>query len=275
MTLFAMRTHQISFPGLGIGEFTVNSVAFSVFGFDIAWYALIITCGMVACVTYVSWRAKKRGISYDHILDLAIFTILFGVIGARLYYIATEWQRIGIDSFFDAINIRDGGLAIYGGIIAGGATVFLVCKFKKLHFRSMADMIYPGVMLAQAIGRWGNFMNAEAYGNETTLPWRMGINGTYYHPTFLYECIWNLIGFTLINVFFHKKKYDGQLYYFGAAWYGFGRMFIEMLRTDSMMIGDTRTNLVLGAAAFVIFTTLLIYNAIKKTNTLRKDIKLT
>ncbi len=239
MTAMALRQNIISFPGLGIGDFKIDSVAFSIFGVSIAWYALFITLGMVLCVVYVSLRAREKGISYDHILDFAIWTILFGVLGARFYYVMTNLTYY--DSFLEAINIREGGLAIYGGIIFGALTVNIVCLVKKMNFLMMADMIYPGVMLAQSIGRWGNFMNAEAHGGVTDLPWRMGINGVYYHPTFLYESLWNLLGFVLLNLFYKKKRYDGQIYFLGCVWYGFGRFLIESLRTDSMWMGPYST----------------------------------
>ncbi len=238
-TPLALRQSIISFPGLGIGEFRINSVAFTVFGISVAWYALFITLGMILCVVYISWRAKEKGISYDHILDMAIFTITLGILGARFYYVMTNLTHY--NSFFEAINIREGGLAIYGGIIFGALTVNIVCLVKRMNFLMMADMVYPGVMLAQAIGRWGNFMNAEAHGGVTDLPWRMGINGVYYHPTFLYESLWNLLGFAILNIFYKKKKYDGQIYFLGSMWYGFGRMLIEALRTDSMWMGPYST----------------------------------
>jgi len=283
-----LRITKISFPGLGIGEFDVDSVAFSPFGVDIAWYALIITIGMVACVAFACYMAKKVGIEYDHILDMAIFTITSGIIGARLYYVIIEHDRF--ESFAEIIDIRSGGLAIYGGIIGGAIAVFLVCKFKKLRFKVVADFVYPGVMLAQAIGRWGNFMNAEAYGCATTLPWRMNLSrysdafidrmleqGYTYemlasgevgaHPAFLYESLWNIIGFcVLIFVLYKRKQYDGQIYYLGAAYYGLGRFMIESLRTDSMFVGEVRTNQILAMTAFIVYTVLLIYNAIKKTS---------
>ncbi len=283
-----LRITKISFPGLGIGEFEVDSVAMSPFGIDIAWYALIITFGMIACVAFACYMANRIGVDYEHILDMAIFTITSGIIGARLYYVMIEHDKFS--SFAEIIDIRSGGMAIYGGIIGGAIAVYLVCRFKKLRFKVVADFVYPGVMLAQAIGRWGNFMNAEAYGCATTLPWRMRLSryssafidrmleqgytqemlasgeiGA--HPTFLYESLWNIIGFcVLIFVLYKRRQYDGQIYYLGAAYYGLGRFMIESLRTDSMFVGEIRTNQIIAITAFVVYTALLIYNAIKKTN---------
>ena len=151
-----MTNHEtiISFPGLGIGEFSVNSVAFTVFGISIAWYGIIIVLGMVAAFAYAAWRAKKsEGISFDDMLDYAIFLIISGIVGARLYYVAFHG---GVSSFGDLINLRSGGLAIYGGVIGGAIAAFIVTKVKKLSFAKVTDAVLPGVMIAQAIGRWGN-----------------------------------------------------------------------------------------------------------------------
>ena len=266
-----LRISKISFPGLGIGEFNVNSVAFEIFGVEIAWYAILITLGMLCCITYVIFQAKKIGITVDDIIDYALFTIPFGVIGARLYYVLSEIENY--HSFKDVINIREGGLAIYGGIIAGTITVFVVSLVKKIDFFAFGDCVAPGVLLAQGIGRWGNFMNGEAFGYETDWFCRMGLqnyltNGVYMevHPTFLYESLWNLLGVLLVWLFakFIGKKYDGQLILLTFGWYGLGRMFIEGLRTDSLyfmksVFGETlRVSQVLAGIIFVTFAVLLI-----------------
>ena len=250
----------LSFPGLGIGEFQIDSTAFMVGSIAIKWYALIITFGIICAVAYTMFRAKAVGITPEDIFDYAIFTVPIGILGARLYYVLTTLGEGRYQSFFDVINIRDGGLAIYGGIIAGGITVFVVSKVKKIPFRVLGDCISPGLILAQAIGRWGNFTNVEAYGTVTDLPWRMSspkiardlynkgivdeagrqaiFDGTLgAHPCFLYESLWNIIGFILINLIFKKRKYDGQVMVAVFGWYGLGRMFIEGLRTDSLWIG--------------------------------------
>ncbi len=246
-------TNIISFPGLGIGEFKVNNVAFSVFGLDIAWYGIIITAGMIAAFLYASWRAVKfEGQKFDDMLDYAIYCIIFGVIGARAYYIIMDDSHYTIKQMF---ALRDGGLAIYGGIIAGALTALVVTKIKKLKFSKIADAIAPGVILAQSIGRWGNFMNGEAYGSFTDLPWRMGFTlpyGTIYvHPTFLYESLWNLLGFVLINIYYKKKKFNGEIALMCMTWYGLGRMFIEGLRTDSLYIGSIRVSQLVAFLSFI------------------------
>jgi phosphatidylglycerol:prolipoprotein diacylglycerol transferase len=235
----------LSFPGLGIDEFSINTVAFPLFGRNIVWYGIIVTLGIIAGFLYVMYRSKHEDIKSDDILDIAIYTIISAMLGARLYYVVMNLDHY--DTFLEVIAIWNGGIAIYGGIIGGALAVLIVSKIKKLKTARIYDMIAPGVMLGQVIGRWGNFVNAEAFGTQTTLPWRMGIHKIgkftyttpiYVHPTFLYESIWNAIGFVLINLYYKKKKYDGQIFLMYIVWYGFGRMFIEGLRTDSLMIGN-------------------------------------
>ena len=263
---------KISFPGLGIGEFSVNSAAFDLFGKPIAWYALIITFGMICAVAYTIYMAKKIGVDSDDIIDIALFTIPIGIFGARLYYVLTKLEDF--PTFWSVFAIWNGGLAIYGGIIAGALTVLVVCYYKKIKFVALADCISPGLILAQGIGRWGNFMNGEAFGYETDWFCRMGLQNfhtnyqlMYVHPTFLYESLWNLVGFALANLYikFVGKKYDGQIFIMVFGWYGLGRMLIEGLRTDSLYIPGTelRISQVLAGAIFVVAAALLIYFVIK------------
>lgn len=263
-----LRISTISFPGLGIGEFDVDSVAFSIGNsIDIAWYALIIVTGMIAAVAYLTWRSVKIGVCPEDILDGVIFVIPIGIIGARLYYVLTTLENY--DSLAEVINIRNGGLAIYGGIIAGTLTVIGWCRVKKMKFLALADCIAPGLILAQGIGRWGNFMNGEAYGAQTDIFCRMGLDnlytwGTeYVHPTFLYESLWNILGFILVNIFYKKKKYDGQIFLAVFGWYGLGRMLIEGLRQDSLYVGPFRISQVLAGMVFIACVAFLIYFAIK------------
>ena len=271
-----LKISTISFPGLGIGEFEVDSVAFRIGNVDIAWYALIITLGIIAAGVYTIWRANQVNITTDDIIDFLLFVVPSGIIGARLYYVLTTLENYS--SFKDVINIREGGLAIYGGILAGALAVFLVARFKKIPFLTIADCCTPGIILAQSIGRWGNFMNGEAYGYQTDLFIRMGLRNmntrydfstaemVFVHPTFLYESLWNLVGFILINIFYKHRKYDGQVFIMVFGWYGLGRMWIEGVRTDSLMIfGDTvRVSQLLAILIFVAAVAALIFFFIKK-----------
>lgn len=269
-----LRISKISFPGLGIDWFEVNSVAFSIGKMEIAWYAIIISLGIVAAVLYTMFRAKQVGITTDDILDFALIVVPSGVIGARLYYVLTKLDQY--DSFAEVINIRNGGLAIYGGIIAGGIAVYCVSKFKKVPFLVIADCCTPGIILAQSIGRWGNFMNGEAFGYATEIFCRMGLENAltgraveYVHPTFLYESLWNIIGFILVNLLLYKRRqYDGQVFLSIFGWYGLGRFFIEALRQDSLytkIFGlSFRTSQVLAAIIFLTTATIITVLAIKK-----------
>ena len=261
-----LKVSTLSFPGLGIGEFTIDSVAFTVFGREIAWYGVIITCGILLAAIYGLSRAKIEGIGTDDMLDVILASVIFSVLGARLYYVIFYGNY---KTFYDVIAIWNGGLAIYGAVIAGAITLVVMAKIKKRSPLVMLDIGAASIPLGQAIGRWGNFMNAEAYGYETTLPWRMGIveSGTtiYVHPTFFYESVWNFAGFFLLWYFYKKKKYNGQIFLMYLAWYGFGRMFIEGLRTDSLWLipNVIRVSQLLGAISFAVCAALLIFFGIK------------
>lgn len=273
-------TH-ISFPGIGITEgFDINRVAFTLpigDGLPVYWYGIIITCGIILAAYYAYYRSKNESVKTDDILDISIWTVVCGVIGARLYYVVTSLDKF-VPKPFDlwtfiknVLSFRDGGLAIYGGIIFGCAAIIIVCIIKKIDPFKVTDMAAPGVMIGQLMGRWGNFFNAEAHGGivEEGHPLyflRMGLlpnedslfETYYYHPTFLYESVWNLIGFLIINAFYKKKKFNGQISCMYLAWYGFGRMFIEGLRTDSLYVGSVRISQLVGALCFVIFGGLLV-----------------
>ncbi len=254
--------NTLSFPGLGIGEFVLNPVAFTIFGHDIMWYGIIVTFAMIVGFLVARRNAKIEKIKMDDVYDLAIFLIIFSMVGARLYYVLMRLDNY--DSFFDVIAVWNGGLAIYGGVLAGALTVFVVAKVKKIKAAKLYDMIAPGLIIGQAIGRWGNFCNAEAHGTVTDLPWRMGImyGGSpvtnYYHPTFLYESLWNVLGFVLLMLLYRKKKYDGRIAWSYVLWYGFGRFFIEGLRTDSLYLGPIRVSQGVAVLSVVLGTIFLI-----------------
>ena len=261
--------NTLSFPGIGIGEFQINETAFTVFGRGIAWYGIIVTLAIISVCSVIYAKSVKAGIRTDDILDYFIFCIVFGVVGARLYYLIFDglgnyihtdgdaWTNIR-ETFVNCIAVWRGGIAIYGGIIGVVATIFAVSKIKHIPALKILDMGGHAALLGQAIGRWGNFVNAEAYGAETDVFCRMGIKNIlgvthYYHPTFLYESLWNLIGFLVILKLIKRQKYDGQAFLWYVTWYGFGRMFIEGLRTDSLYIGSSgiRVSQLLAFCLFV------------------------
>lgn len=262
------RINYISFPGIGIGEMEIDKIAFNVFGRPIAWYGIIITIGIILAVLYVINRGKYEGVSQDDIIDYSIFVIPIAIIGARLYYVLTSLDQY--DSLLEMFAIWEGGLAIYGAVIGGALTALVVSKIKKIKILKMFDMLVPAVMIGQIIGRWGNFMNAEAHGGVTDIFIRMGIRTqymdapVYVHPTFLYESLWNLVGFLLINAYYKKKKYHGEIFYMYMAWYGIGRFFIEGLRTDSLYVGPFRISQVIGIASFVVGAFCLLFMYFKK-----------
>ena len=278
---------NVSFPGLNIAEFSINPVAFTIpifGGLEVRWYGLIITTGIILAFLYCCYRSRQEGISFDNLTDITLYTVIFAIIGARLYYVLTSLDEY--DSIMEAIAIWNGGLAIYGAIIAGALTIFIVCRIKKLPVLKLLDIAAPGVMLGQLIGRWGNFCNGEAYGgvvsqNSPLYFIRMGIypnnisgvsGMAYVHPTFLYESLWNLCGFIIINLLYKKKKFDGQIVLMYAAWYGFGRMLIEGLRTDSLYVGVFRISQVVGFICFIggtIALTVLLLKARRKELTAR------
>ena len=282
-------TNIISFPNLGLGPWTINKFLVQIGDFRIAWYGVIITIGIFAAVLLTMRRVKKHETQFtsDDVLDYALWTVLFGILGARIYYVATTWGNY--KDFWSLFAIWNGGLAIYGGLIAGAITICVVSKIKKKNPLDLLDAVVPGVMLAQAIGRWGNFFNAEAYGSilkygffgtsyETSrfagqaIPWIMTIKATedsiptYAHPTFLYESLWNVIGLVILLLLFRKKpkKFSGQLLLMYLIWYGFGRMFIEGFRTDSLFVGRIRISqlVALGCVIFgILFYVILRRNA--------------
>ena len=262
MRLFHL--HQVEFPGLG-WEFTISR-GFEIFGFKIYWYALVIALGLLLAVLYALRHAEEFKLNSDRMMDVALITIPFAFIGARLYYVLFS-DRVA--EYFanpsTILNIRDGGLGIYGGIIVAFVVGPLVCKLRKVNILSMFDIASMGFLIGQSMGRWGNFFNQEAFGGNTTLPWgmtgdiiRTGNNGAGYvldqpvHPTFLYESLWCLLGFILLHVWFKKAyRFKGQIFCGYAVWYGLGRFCIESLRTDSLMSGSMRISQLVAILAVV------------------------
>lgn len=237
----------ITFPGLGL-SFSIQRVAFQVFGKDIYWYGIIIAVGFLLAAVFCSRRAKSFGLRQEDFLDMLLCALPIGIICARIYYVifylSLYQDEQGRFLWRQAIAIWDGGIAIYGGIIGGVLTCLVVCNVKKLPFLAMADLSVLGLLIGQCLGRWGNFVNQEAYGGLCDLPWRMGltVNGAYItvHPTFLYESLWNLVGFCLLAFVLQRlRTFDGELFLCYLGWYGLGRFWIEGLRTDSLYLFNT------------------------------------
>lgn len=277
-----MNQFAVQFPKLGL-NFNISREAFVIGEFAIYWYAILIAVGAILAVIYGLNRARKYGIDPDKLLDVAIVALVSGIIGARLYYVIFNLDSYS--SFLDIINIRDGGLAIYGGLIFGILGAFIVSRFNKMKFLPALDIAAGGFFIGQAIGRWGNFVNQEAFGINTDLPFGMysdkteeylrtvgwdlfkqGINvdpTAPVHPCFLYESVLCIVGFIIILFYFKKRKFDGELFLFYCAWYGAGRGVIEGLRTDSLMVGPFRVSQVLSFAVCIIAVALIIYLRIK------------
>lgn len=237
--------HTIGFPNLGL-EFTLNRVACTVLGKDIYWYGIIICAGFILAALYVNSRTKDFGITSDNLTDCLIICVPLGIICARIYYVVFEWGYY-VQHPGEIIAIWKGGIAIYGGIIGTLIGLFVYSRVKKLSFASLCDLAAFGLLIGQCIGRWGNFVNGEAHGGPTTLPWGMTIDGqSMVHPTFLYESLWNLAGFVLLHFYSKKRRFKGEIALLYAAWYGAGRAWIEGLRTDSLYIGSVRVSQLLA-----------------------------
>lgn len=264
--------NSVGFPNLGIGPVEINPTAISIGFFKVQWYGIIIVFGMILACAYAFYRMKKLNMSLDNMLDVAIVCIPCGIVGARLYYVLTSLDEYS--SISEMFAIWNGGLAIYGGVIGGLIGIIAVCKYKRYNLLGVIDCIAPGVLIGQFIGRWGNFMNAEAFGlidkydflgisiNTSSLvennPFIMSVNGVLVHPTFLYESVWNFIGFIIINALFTKKKYDGEILLMYLTWYGLGRSIIEGFRADSLYIGMFRISQLLAFICFVLGVIILI-----------------
>ncbi len=296
-TIFAqmLDPHRIEFPNLGFG-FTIDPTAFTVFGLDIQWYGIIITLGLILAIIYVFPRMKRFGIDSDRAVDAVIGGVLGGIVGARLYYVIFNWDDYSKGSvgatLKAVINTRNGGLAIYGGIIGAFVVGFIICKLRKVRILPMLDVTVLGLLIGQGIGRWGNFVNQEAFGTNTdfflgmtggtiqrTINNAVQIGGDMYnngnpemmwekavHPCFLYESVWCILGFVILALISKKRRYDGQIFLMYMAWYGFERFFVEGLRTDSLMIGNIRVSQALSAIIFIasVIIQIVMFSRIKR-----------
>lgn len=261
----------ISFPGLGI---EINPPqGFSIGTMNIQFYGIIIALGLVLAVVYGLKRRQQFGLTEDDLLDGVLCVVPVAIICARLYFVAFSWDYYK-DHLGEIIAIWNGGIAIYGGVIGAALGILVYCKCKKLKIGAVLDIVALGFLIGQAMGRWGNFFNREAFGAETTSFLRMGLQldadryptlqTLFYHPTFLYESAWNAAGFVILHFLSKKRQYDGQIALGYVAWYGLGRTFIEGLRTDSLYIGAFRVSQVLAAISCLAAVTVLIVLAFRK-----------
>ncbi|MBQ4369806.1 MAG: prolipoprotein diacylglyceryl transferase [Oscillospiraceae bacterium] len=271
----------ISFPIFG-EKFKLNpSADFTLFNRTYYWYGLIIAFGALLALIYMMKASKRFGFKKENAIDFLLAALIPGIIGARLYYCVFYRNEAGVNPYFQdpasILYIWKGGLAIYGGIIFGVLGLVLYSKKKKYSVPAVLDLSALGVLIGQCVGRWGNFINREAYGVttdsfgnyiDTTVPWKMGLTvdgATYYvHPTFLYESLWNLVGFVLLHLISKKRRYDGQVFILYIGWYGLGRMLIEGLRSDSLMLGSMRVSKLLATILLVAAVIILLYNWIFK-----------
>ena len=248
---------------------TPNPVAFKIFGMDIMWYGVIIASAMVLAVIILYRRAPIHKISSEKSLDFVLICVPLGVIGARLYYVIFDWENYAGD-FYKTINIRNGGLAIHGGLILGFLAAILLCRLWDIRPLNLLDLAAPSIAIAQSIGRWGNYFNQEAHGGPTDLPWGILIDGQKVHPTFLYESIWCFLLFFVLIFIDNNRKFEGQTFLLYGILYSIERFFVEGLRTDSLMLGPLKQAQVLSASVFVIF--LVIYIIQRRKNRYRNRI---
>ena len=252
---------EISFPALGIA---VDPPRYLQLGpLTIYYYGLIIACGLILAVLYACKRSHSFGLKEDDVVDGVLWVTPFAIICARLYYCLFSWDYYSQDPI-QILYIWEGGLAIYGGVLGALVGVTVFCLIKKIKVAALLDLVLLGFLIGQSIGRWGNFMNREAFGADTEFILRMGLLNSstgvirYVHPTFLYESAWNALGFVLLHFLSKHRRYDGQIALGYAAWYGLGRAFIEGLRTDSLWWGSFRVSQLLAAVSCFVAVALLL-----------------
>ena len=258
----------ISFPGVGL-EVNPDRVL-QIGSFSIHYYGLIIAIGLALAVIYGLRRKKTFGLTEDHILDGALLIVPFAIICARLYYCAFSWDSFKDDPI-SMLYIWNGGLAIYGGVIGAALGIVVYCKVRKISLGATLDLVALGFLIGQAIGRWGNFMNREAFGAPVSENYflAMGLFNRYlgeyqyFHPTFLYESLWNVVGFVALHFLSKKRQYDGQIALGYVAWYGLGRAIVEGLRTDSLWWGPFRVSQLLAAVSCIVAVAVLLVQAFR------------
>ncbi len=249
----------------------INPVAFTIFGIEVKWYGILIALGVFLAIFFTEKMAEKkhytRGLYKDISTDVSLFSVLIGVLGARIYYVIFEWEYYS-QHLNEIFAIRNGGLAIYGGIIAGGLTIYFFCKRKKVNFLTLLDCVAPGLALAQAIGRWGNYINGEAHGGVTDLPWAILVDGERVHPTFFYESIVNFSIFLFLYFYLSKRqKFEGQLISLYMIVYGIARFFIEGMRTDSLYLGAFRVSQIVSIGIIILGIAIRLIAKSRQKNT--------
>ena len=264
-----MILSRIICPGLGI-DIDPSPVAFRLGSFTVYWYGIILATGFFLGVVYCLHRSKEFGITQDEILDGLFIVAPVAVICARIYYCVFNWSEYAANPI-SCLYIWEGGIALYGSLIGAVLMTVVYTRWRKLPLKPILDLVAMGFLIGQFIGRWGNFINREAHGGLTDSFLRMGLedaagNVAYYHPTFLYESLWNFVGFVFLHFYIKHRKYDGQIFTMYIAWYGLGRAIIEGLRTDSLYLFNTgiRVSQLLAAVSCVIAVGLLIWRLSKK-----------
>lgn len=255
----------------------MNPVAFNLFGLDIRWYGILISLGMIIGIILTSYTCKLKEISHDNMMDIVLIALPAAIIGARLYYVLFNLGYYGKNPS-EIINIRQGGLAIHGGVLFAVVAGYIYSRKKKIPFLKYADAAAPSIIIAQALGRWGNFFNQEAHGGEVTYDFikhfpifiqkGMFIDGTYYHPTFLYESIWNILVFIILIFLIRRVKIDGAIFFTYVGLYSIGRFIIEGLRTDSLMLGPIRVAQLVSLSGVLLWFGFLYYAYFRKKNEL-------
>lgn len=233
-----------------------NPIAFTLFGLPIRWYGILIAAGMLIGLLIAYRRAPAHRIKPEKVIDLAFVSIPMGVIGARLYFVLFHWEFYSGD-MIKILNIRNGGLAIHGGLLLGFLTAIIFCYLWSIRPLNLLDLMAPSIALAQALGRWGNYFNQEAYGSPTDLPWAILIDGQPVHPTFLYESLWCLLLFVVLLIVDNHRIFQGQTFLLYGILYSLERFFVEWLRTDSLMLGPLKAAQLVSATVFVVF--LIVY----------------
>ena len=259
-----MNYTTISFPALGIEWDPIR--CFSIGPLSVHLYGLIIATGLLLAVLYGCRRCRQFGITQDDLTDGVLWVTPFAFLCARLYYCIFYWEQGGYaNNLLSVLYVWEGGLAIYGGVIGAALGILVFCKVKKISVGAILDIVALGFLIGQSVGRWGNFFNREAFGAETQSFLRMGLYNVYtgvteyHHPTFLYESLWNLIGFVGLHFLSKKRQYDGQVALGYVAWYGLGRNIIEGLRTDSLYLGPFRVSQLLAVASCAAAAAVLIW----------------